>query len=441
MRRFLILAGALLFIQLLPLTGWAQDKLEGRWEGKTQSPQGERPTTAVFKKEGSGYTGTITGMRGDLPLKEVKVDGDKVTAKAEVQAQGNTITINYSLKLQGDSLKGTGAVDFSGQTFEFDVDLKRASAGASAAVPSATRSETPSANADKLAGRWEGKIQAPQGERETNLVIRKEGDKYSGKMPSLRPGEEIELKDFKLDGNKVTAKADIETPQGGLTINYIFTLEGETMKGQGTADFGGQSFTIDINLNRVSSGATGAPPTGSSQGQASAGQAQGQGQGQRQRPPSVAQPQQKQSIDYFIGQWDYKYIGRESALGPAPRECTVNFTKRADGKSVEGVTNCKHEGGAYQSSAVIVFDEAAKTLAFSEKLTGGVTINSRGDWSTPISIRFTVDPIKVKGQSLQLRRTISIVSAHSFTVAEELSEDGGPFVRLGSAVFSKAAVQ
>ena len=151
----------------------------------------------------------------------------------------------------------------------------------------------------------------------------------------------------------------------------------------------------------------------------------------------MPQPQQKQSIDYFVGQWSYKYIGRESALWPAPRECAVTFTKRADGKSVEGASECRHEGGAFKDNLVIVFDEAAKTLSFTEKLGSGVALTSKGDWTSPISIRFAIDPVTAKGQKLQLRRTISVVAAHSFTVAEDLSEDGGPFVRLGSAVFSK----
>ena len=57
-------------------------------------------------------------------------------------------------------------------------------------------------------------------------------------------------------------------------------------------------------------------------------------------------------------------------------------------------------------------------------------------WAPDGSKDAPIDPVKVKVQSLQLRRTISVVSAHSFTVAEELSEDGGPFVRLGGAVDS-----
>jgi hypothetical protein len=296
------------------------------------------------------------------------------------------------------------------------------------------------AQQDKLVGRWEGKAQSPQGERETSLVIRKDGDVYTGVMPGMRQGMEIQLKDFKIDGDKFTAKADIETPQAAITINYSFTLAGETMKGQGALDFGGQSITIDFDLKRVSADAGAAAPAASA-GQQPGAQGQAQGQGQQRQRVEVPQPQQKQSIDYFVGQWSYKYIGRESALWPAPRECMVTFTKRADGRSVEGVSECKHEGGAFKDSLVIVFDEATKTLVYTEKLGSGATLASKGDWTSPISIRFAIDPVTAKGQKLQLRRTISIVAAHSFTVAEELSEGGGPFVRLGSAVFSKVGAK
>jgi hypothetical protein len=115
----------------------------------------------------------------------------------------------------------------------------------------------------------------------------------------------------------------------------------------------------------------------------------------------------------------------------------VTFTKRLDGKSVEGVTVGKHDGGAFKETVVITFDEATKMMTFSEKLANGVQLNSQGDWTSPISIRFTIAPVKAKGQTLQLKRIISIVAAHSFMVAEELSEDGGPFVRLGNAIYSR----
>jgi hypothetical protein len=345
-------------------------------------------------------------------------------------------------------MKGQGALDFGGQSITFDLDLKRVSASAAAPATSsgqqtgAQQQTQEPGQKDKLAGRWDGKMQSIQGERETNLVIKNEGGVYTGVMPGMRQGMEIQLKDFKIDGDKVTAKADVETPQGSLTINYAFTLAGETMKGQGALDFGGQAMTFDIELKRVSaSAAAAAAPTGQQPGAQDDSQRQGQGQGQQRQRVSVPQPQQKQSIDYFVGQWSYRYIGRESALWPAPRDCVVNFTKRADGKSVEGVSECKHEGGAFKDNMVIVFDEATKMMTFTEKLGSGVALTSKADWTSPISIRFTIDPVTAKKQKLQLRRTISVVAAHSFTVAEELSEDGGPFVRLGSAVFSKVGAK
>jgi hypothetical protein len=220
-------------------------------------------------------------------------------------------------------------------------------------------------------------------------------------------------------------------------------LQGDSLKGQGALDFGGNAFTFDIDLKRTGDSSAAAPaqpttpPAGRPSGQPSGQQGGGQG---RQRV-DVPQPQQKQSIDYFVGQWSFRYIGRESGFGVAPREGVVTFTKRPDGKSVEGTTVGKHDGGAFKETSVITFDEATKMLTFSEKLANGVQLNSRGDWTSPISIRFTVEPVKVKGQTLQLKRTISVVAAHSFTVAEELSENGGPFVRLGNAVYSRVGAK
>ncbi len=304
MRRTSIVLGVILLVQLLTGFGLAQDRLAGRWEGKVQSIQGEREAAATFKKEGDAYVGTITGFRGDVPLKEVKVDGSKITAKAEIESPQGSFTVNYAFLLEGDTLKGKGEIDFNGQTFDFTCELKRA------------------------------------GENATTRRQQQEGA-----APSQQPRQQ------------------------------------------------------------------------------------------------VPQPQQKQSLDYFAGQWAFKYIGRESTLGPAPREGTATFTKNADGKSLSGRLTSQSDAGPFQEDLVISFDEATKMIIFSEQRSNGIKINSRGDWISPISIRLAVEPIKVKSQTLQLRRTISVLAAHSFTLTEELSEDGGPFVRLGNALFSKVGAK
>ena len=287
------------------------------------------------------------------------------------------------------------------------------------------------AQTDSLSGRWEGEINSMQGKRPTTVIFKKEGAEYTGRTAGLRPNTEAKLYDIKVDGDKVTAKTDLETPQATVTINYAFTLAGDALTGEGALDFGGNTIKMQVTLKRVSTDTEGSLFTATQQQQTQ------QQQARQQRPP-VEQPQQKQTIDYFVGNWNYRYVGRESALAPAPREGTVTFTKNADGKSVTGTGAGKSEGSAFKENISIVFDEATKQLTVTETTPAGVKLTSKGDWSSPISIRFTVDPLNVKGQKLQLRRTISVVAAHSFTVTDELSEDGGPFVRLGNAVYSKA---
>jgi hypothetical protein len=280
---------------------------------------------------------------------------------------------------------------------------------------------------DKLAGRWAGTIEGIQGKQNAVATFKKEGEAYTGTITGLRPGSDAALKDIKMDGDKVTAKTEVETPQGNIVINYSFVVQGESLKGKAEVEFGGQPYTFEIDLKRgaeLPAGAAAAPPA--------------------QQPPArreVPQPQQKQSINYFVGQWSFNWIGRESALGPAPREGVTTFTLRPDGKSLDAKTVGKADGKPFTESAVITFDDATKMMTFSEKLANGVQVKSTGDWRSPISIRFTVEPIKVKSQTLALRRIISVVAAHSFTVAEELSEDGGPFVRLGSAIYTKVAAK
>lgn len=131
MRRLFIFSASLLLAtllaQLIAVMAFAQQKdIVGRWTGTTHSQQGDRDTTAVFKKDKDAYTGTITGRQGEMPLTNIKVDGDKVTAQAQIETPQGNIVIKYNFTLKGDALEGKGAVDVNGQNFEFEINLKRA---------------------------------------------------------------------------------------------------------------------------------------------------------------------------------------------------------------------------------------------------------------------------------------------------------------------------
>lgn len=282
----------------------------------------------------------------------------------------------------------------------------------------------------KLEGRWVGKVKSMQGERDANASFKKEGDNFTGTISGIRPGQDVALKDIKVDGDKVTAVAEVETPMATIVINYKFTLAGDSLNGQGSLDFNGNAISFDVELKRDTGAAAPAASSGGSTAQAPA-------QRPQQQRPTIEQPQQKQSIDYFAGKWSFKFVGRESALGPAPREGLVVFTKSADGKSADGVVTGTADGKPYKDTIVLSLDAATKMLSISEKLASGAQVNSTGDWTSPIAIRFAPTAVSAKGQKLQLRRTINIIAAHSFSITDELSEDGGPFARLGNAVYTK----
>lgn len=139
MRRLLIVAAVILLAQFISLAAFAQQGesakpkeqtsqkgLEGHWTGTIKSPQGDNETSADFKKDGDAFTGALSSPQGDLPLKGIKVDGDKVTAKAEIETPNGNVVINFSFTLKDDTLNGKGEIAVNGQNFAFDVNLKRA---------------------------------------------------------------------------------------------------------------------------------------------------------------------------------------------------------------------------------------------------------------------------------------------------------------------------
>ncbi len=94
-------------------------------------------------------------------------------------------------------------------------------------------------------------------------------------------------------------------------------------------------------------------------------------------------------------------------------------------------------GGSYREQMTLAFDAATKALAWSEQRPGGVTLSGTGDWSSPLAIRFTFDQVKGGAASYRIKRVLRVISASSFSLTEEVSTSGGPFVRLGNAIYTK----
>lgn len=87
----------------------AKVDLEGSWSTVTETPQGKSEGKLTFKKEGSGYSGKISGGRMPSPvdLSEVTLDGNALTFKYTMTFGSNSVTIVGEVTVEGDTFKGT----------------------------------------------------------------------------------------------------------------------------------------------------------------------------------------------------------------------------------------------------------------------------------------------------------------------------------------------
>jgi hypothetical protein len=159
----------------------------------------------------------------------------------------------------------------------------------------------------------------------------------------------------------------------------------------------------------------------------------------------VAQPPGAvmRSPDYLLGKWSFKYLGRISPLGDAMQQGRVVFTARdcidcpAGVALLDVAVTFQNSAGAGTASAVVRFDQSTRLMridSVGDKSTPGLLQAGTGNWDAPVSIGFVSDQVTVNGHYYSLRRFISIVSDDSFTIYDELSEDAGPYVRLGTAI-------
>jgi hypothetical protein len=105
--------------------------LVGRWTAEFDSPIGVQKYVYEFKQAGDALTGQATfdhSMgKGTVDLKNLKLDGDKVSFEEPLTINGDTITITYSGTLAGDELKLTRVV---GQFGSEQLTAKREAAAA-----------------------------------------------------------------------------------------------------------------------------------------------------------------------------------------------------------------------------------------------------------------------------------------------------------------------
>lgn len=104
---------------VLAVPAFAGD-VDGTWAGSLSTPNGDVNVAFQFKSDGNTLTGTTTGPDGSqLPIKDGKIDGDKISFVVSLDFGGMTFDLPYNGVVSPTDIKFT--IDFAGMPFEFVV--------------------------------------------------------------------------------------------------------------------------------------------------------------------------------------------------------------------------------------------------------------------------------------------------------------------------------
>jgi hypothetical protein len=119
---------AALVVTLCGFAGAQGDKADpvGTWKSAYEIGGQKRTSELTIKKDGDKLVGTMNWPdQKDVKLKDVKLKDGDLTFSAERKVMDNTFTVDYKLTIDGDKLKGKGAVERDGKKQDFDVEGKR----------------------------------------------------------------------------------------------------------------------------------------------------------------------------------------------------------------------------------------------------------------------------------------------------------------------------
>jgi hypothetical protein len=100
-------------------------------------------------------------------------------------------------------------------------------------------------------GTWKCEYEIGGQQLTSTLKIKKDGDNFAGTM-SWPNQDETKLKDLKLKDGTLTFTADRKLPgmDDAITVDYKLKIDGDKLKGKGSAEFGGEKREWDIEAKR-----------------------------------------------------------------------------------------------------------------------------------------------------------------------------------------------
>jgi hypothetical protein len=115
--RLLLLACAAM--ALCSITALAAD-IDGKWTAEMEGRNGPVTQTFTFKSDGNTLTGTVSGRRGgETQISDGKIDGDAISFTVTREFNGNSMKMNYTGKVSGDSIQFKMSIEGRDRTREF----------------------------------------------------------------------------------------------------------------------------------------------------------------------------------------------------------------------------------------------------------------------------------------------------------------------------------
>ena len=188
-------------------------ELVGKWKLTTTSDFGTR--TSMMRIDGD-LTGRYEFFGGEIPMKNIKLEGDQVTFLLEMGFGDRTFQMDFKGKLDGKTLKG-------------ELTSER---GTSQVVGSKAEAASP------IIGTWEFTRESSRGTRTSTLKIKED----MTATYTVRDNE-LAVTDLKVDGNQVSFKVLMRYGDREVPMEFKGKVDGRTLVGERTTSRGTNKIT------------------------------------------------------------------------------------------------------------------------------------------------------------------------------------------------------
>ncbi len=197
--------------------------LIGKWELTTTSQErGPRPGSLVVFPDLSGRYETFGG---EVPVKEIKLEGNDVAFSVETGFGDQTFKIDFKAKIDGKSLAGEVV---SARGTRAVTGKKVEAAAAAAPVVSA------------VAGTWELTRGGQDGQRTAKLTIKEDMTAVYVHGPDAAP---VNVADLRFEGGELSFKVTVKRGDRDVAMEFKAKVEGTALKGQLTTPRGMREIT------------------------------------------------------------------------------------------------------------------------------------------------------------------------------------------------------